>query len=103
MCALCIGGPLSSTEVLDLVKRQITSGGELATARKNFHFGKIISGGGEKMFALGGRAGHYGTIKLNTVEEWVEESSTWKAADNFDGERAEFGLVSVPRQLICPV
>ena len=87
-------GVLSSSEVLDLVNRRITSGGEMATPRNFFH----ISGGEEKLFALAGR--NYATC-LNTVEEWVEESSTWKAADNLIEKRTSFGAVSAPRHLVC--
>ena len=92
------GGPLSSTEVLDLVNRQITSGGEMVTPRRHFHVSTIISGGEEKMFALAGRDN---SGFLNTVEEWVEESSTWKAADNLVEKRCHFGAVSAPRHLVC--
>jgi len=89
---------LSSTEVLDLVDRRISSGGEMASPRRQFHLAKIISGGEEKMFAF---AGSDGATILNEVEEWVETSSTWKAADNLVGSRRSFGAVAVPRHLIC--
>jgi len=89
---------LSSTEVLDLVDRRISSGGEMASPRRRFHLAKIISGGEEKMFAF---AGSDGATILNEVEEWVETSSTWKAADNLVGSRRSFGAVAVPRHLIC--
>merc|ERR1712037_622898 len=68
------GRTLSSTEVLDLVNRRITSGEEMATPRRWFHIATIVSRGEEKMFAL---AGHSGSKRLNTVEGW--ENSTWKA------------------------
>ena len=58
--------------MLDLVTRQITAGGEMATPRRSFHAATIISGGQEKLLALAG----YGSRYLNTVEEWVEEYST---------------------------
>ena len=91
-------GALSSTEVLDLVDRRITSGGEMATPRQLLHIAKTILGGEEKMFAL---AGHDGSTPLNTVAEWVEESSTWKAADNLAEKRSHFGAVTAPRHLVC--
>ena len=62
------GGLLSSTEVLNLIDRRISSEREMASPRNGFHLAKIISGGEEKDY-------------LSTVEEWVETSSTWKAAD----------------------
>ena len=92
---------LGSTEVLDLVNRRITSEGEMASPRRWFHLATIISGGEEKLFAL---AGYDGSTHLNTVEEWVEENSTWKTANNNLIEKREtFGVVAVPRRLICPL
>jgi len=95
---------LSSTEVLNLVDRRISSGGELSLPRRLFHVGTIISGGEEKMFALAGSTFALdGSTYLNTVEEWVEANSTWKAADSLVQERRSFGAVAVPRRLICPL
>ena len=92
-------GTLRSTEVLDLVSRQLTPGGRMATPRRFFHVSTIISGGQEKTFAL---AGHDGSTNLNTAEEWVEKSSTWKAANNLVEKRRNFGAVVVPIKLVCP-
>merc|ERR1719209_1946013 len=89
---------LSSTEVLDLVNRQISSGGEMATPRGYFHIATIVVGGEERIFALGGMS-NVGTLKA--VEEWVEESSTWKTADILVKERSEFGVVTAPKHLVC--
>jgi len=94
------GGVLSSTEVLDLTTRRITSGGEMATPRYFFHVGTIRSRDQEQLFAI---AGHDGSNRLNTVEEWVESSSSWKPADNLVEKRNQFGLVPVPRHLVCPI
>jgi hypothetical protein len=94
------GGELSSTEVLDLVNRRITSGGEMATPRSYFHIATLVSGGEEKMFAL---AGYDGSSRINSVEEWVEENSTWKGSDNLVEKRREFGFVKAPRHLVCPL
>ena len=69
-----------------------------AGARRSFHLGTIVSGGEEKLFAL---AGYDGSAYLNTVEEWVEESSTWKATDNLIEQRTSFGAVLAPRHLVC--
>ena len=84
--------------MLDLVSRQITAGGEMATPRRSFHAATIISGGQEKLLALAG----YGSRYLNTVEEWVEESSTWKAVANLTEEKGFFGSVIIPKELVCP-
>ena len=64
--------------------------------RRRFHIATIISGGEEKMFAL---AGYSFYSPINTVEEWVEESSTWKAADNLVEGKYNFGVVRAPRHL----
>ena len=91
-------GSLRSTEVLDLVNRQITSEEEmaLATPRRYFHVSTITRGGQRKMFALAG------STTLNTVEEWVEENSTWKSANALVEKRYAFSAVELPRKLICP-
>merc|ERR1719151_411153 len=94
------GGVLRSTEVLDLDSREITAGGDLASPRRYFHLATIRTGGLEKVFAVGGRDAS--DNKLNTVEEWVEESSTWKAANNIAQKINQFGAVTVPRKLVCP-
>jgi len=92
---------LSSTEVLDLGSREITTGGDLATPRTYFHLATIIRGGQEKVYAVAGR-GDAIERAMNTVEEWVEASSTWKAADNLPQKRMLFGAVTVARSYVCP-
>jgi len=96
------GGTLRSTEVLDLDSREITAGGDMTTARRYFHLATIRSGGQEKVFAVGGRDAS--DAELNSVEEWVEESSTWKAADNIAQKSGyKSGTVTVPRKFVCPI
>ena len=92
------GLALSSTEVLDLLSRRISLGGKMATPRYHFHLATIMVGGQEKVFAVGGSD----RDKLNSVEEWVEDSSTWKAADNLVEKRDTFGMVALPKKIICP-
>ena len=70
----------------------------MATARKYFHIATLVAGGEEKMFALAGKDGR---TFHNSVEEWVEESSTWKAADSLVEKRGSFGDVLAPRDLVC--
>ena len=89
-----------STEILDLVNRQVTQGGNLNAPRHWFHLSTIKEGRVQKIFALAGRTNGFEFI--NTVEEWVEESSTWKAADNLTLSRGLFGTVVLPRELLCP-
>merc|ERR1712061_195350 len=93
------GGALQSTLVLDITTRTVSSGGDMATPRKWFNLATISRGGGETIFALGGWSG---SEDLDTVEEWEEETSTWKAAGNLDTPRISFGVVTIPKDIICP-
>ena len=73
----------------------------MARTRQWFHLATIRSEGQEKVLALGGET--RGSKELNTVEEWVEESSTWKPVGYLVESRAFFGAAVVPKKLICPV
>ena len=92
-----------STEVLDLVSRNISSVDEMVMPRSHFHVVTISVEGEVKMFGLGGfdciywRGGY-----TDMVVEWAENSSTWKAAASLASRRGYFGVVAAPRQLICP-
>ena len=90
---------LQSTLVLDITTRTISTGGDMASPRMWFNLATISRGGGDTTFAL---AGYSGSELLNSVEEWEEESSTWKAAGNLDTPRDSFGVVTIPKNLICP-
>ena len=91
-----------STEVLDLQTREITSGGPMAQPRMWFHSGVIIgSGGRETLFAFGGEDDKGGI--MNAVEEWVEESGTWKAAKSLAEPKAYYGATVAPKEIVCPV
>ena len=95
-----IGGEsLSSTEVLDLVSHAITVGGDMASPRKWFHLATIRRGGEEMLFAVGGQDS---STSLSSVEKWVEERATWRSFDNLAEEKALFGAVALPIQLVCP-
>ena len=94
------GTGLGSTEVLDLVNRRITPGGEMETPRFGLHLATIFSGGRETIFALGGSPA-LDSPALNSVEEWVEESSTWKPADNLIEIKSGFGAVATQKALVC--
>merc|ERR1712061_877137 len=90
---------LQSTLVLDITTRTISTGGDMASPRRWFNLATISRGGGETTFAI---AGWSGSTNLNSVEEWEEESSTWKAAGNLDTARSSFGVVTIPKKIICP-
>merc|ERR1712228_938231 len=94
------GGVLQSTEVLDITTRTISTGGDMATPRRWLNLATISRGGGDTTFAISGESTSY--TRLNSVEEWEEESSTWKAAGNLDTARDEFGVVTIPKNIICP-
>ena len=94
------GNTQRRTEVLNLITRKLSSGGNMSTPRRGLHLAVIRSGGLDKVFALAGYDN--GSAYLNTVEEWVEESGTWKTADNLKEKRGYFGAVAVPKEVICP-
>ena len=93
------GKNFRSTEVLDLDSREITAGGDMATPRRWLHLATIRRGGLERVVALAGRGE---STQVNTVEEWVEESATWKAANSLSQAKSSFGTVAIPVELICP-
>ena len=92
---------LRSTEVLDLSTRTISAGGDMETPRIHFNLATIRSGGQDKVFALAGIGVLTGSNCVNTVEEWVEESSTWKAAESLKRKIRYFGTVALQKELIC--
>ena len=98
------GGELKSTEVLDLVTHTIISAGDMTSTRRYLHVATARVAGQAKTFALGGIGSAResdSTTYLNTVEEWEEETSTWKVADNLAYIRCYFGAVEVAKDVIC--
>merc|ERR1712061_277221 len=96
------GGVLQSTLVLDITTRTISTGGDMAAPRMWFNLATISRGGGETTFAIAGESSSGWDAELNSVEEWEEESSTWKAAGNLDTARSYFGVVTIQKNIICP-
>ena len=71
------------------------------TSRFLFHIITITTEGVERALALGGYSS--GSPKLNSVEEFDPDTSTWKPAqENLLVSRDWFGAVALPRNLICP-
>ena len=68
------------------------------TPRLFFHLATITIVGEKMIFALGG---YDRSTRLNSVEEWVEESSSWKPAANLVEKRSDFGAVVAPKSLMC--
>ena len=65
--------------------------------RSNFH---LISIGGN-LFAVGGAYNDGSSHFLADVEEFVEETGTWKPAKSLDDKRAYYGGVAVTKDLVC--
>ena len=61
---------------------------------------QIISIDGN-LFAVGGSNLDGSWIYLADVEEFVEETGTWKPAKSLDGKRGEYGGVAVTKDLVC--
>ena len=80
---------LKSTEIIDMEKRTITAGGEMEKPRAFFH---LLSISGTLYAVAGGPA---------DVEEFVEETGTWKPATSLSGKRSGYGGVAVNLDLIC--
>ena len=99
---------LRSTEILDITTRTLSSAGEMASTRLSHALVAIRSSGQRKLFALGG-LGHIGNFTpgqsatlFDTVEEWVEETSTWKEAESLSRAMRFFGAVALPKESVCP-
>ena len=93
--------------VLDLLTKQIAWGGKLRTAKKLFGAVTIKHGGKERTFSFGGFAEFYFffgwySVYHKEVDEWVEETSSWRPVTSLLQKRTFFGAVSVPKQLVCP-
>ena len=65
--------------------------------RGHFHLLSIS----ENLFALGGSYRDGGRHYLADVEEFVEETGTWKPAKSLDGTRSQYGGVAITRDLVC--
>jgi len=98
------GFSTASTLVLDITTRTISIGGDVVASRGgrfDLNLATISSGGGDTTFAIAGRTS-YGRHTIRSVDEWEEESSTWKAAGNLNRARSRFGVVTIPKDIICP-
>ena len=65
--------------------------------RARFHLLSI----GDNLFAVGGYYYYGGSQYLADVEEFVEETGTWKPAKSLDGKRSDYGGVAVTKDLVC--
>ena len=87
---------LKSTEIINLVTKKISFGGEMEKKRSYFHLLSI----GKTLFALGGN-NLDDLDEIAAVEEFVEETGTWKPAKSLDGTRSQYGGVAITRDLVC--
>ena len=88
---------LKSTEIINIESKTIEFGGEMEKPRGYFHL-ITISG---SIHALGGRYYDGGWIFLADVEEFVEETGTWKPATSLPGRRWLYGGLAVNLDLVC--
>ena len=88
---------MKSTEIIDLRTRNITAGGGMEKPRGMFNL-LSISG---TLYALGGEYYDEDDHYLADVEEFVEETGTWKPATSLSGARSKYGGVAVNLDLIC--
>ena len=105
------GRKLRSTEILDLASRTLSIGGDMAWPRIHFKLATLKIGGRDTVLALGGLSAKPGieralTFKdsmfIDTVEEWLEETSSWKEAESLSRKMRFYGLATLPAELICP-
>ena len=91
------GNYLKSTEIINLVTKTISFGAEMEKKREHFHLLSIDG----NLFALGGFYYDGDYHYPADVEEFVEETGTWKPAKSLDGKRGWYGGVAVTRDLVC--
>ena len=86
------GGSLASTEVFNLESKTRIPGGALQLARW-VHLVTVGSGSQLRILAFG----------YSLVEEWMEETDTWREAGRLQENRGSryMGSVAVPEGLVC--
>merc|ERR1712012_1313230 len=85
------GDYVPSTMVVDLVTKQVTTGGDVSTPRFEHGVARL----GEEILAFGGFDASYDC--LTEVDVWNPETQTWKPAGyELENGRAEFATVVVP-------
>ena len=100
------GNYLRSTEIINLDKKTIEYGGEMEKPRGFYH---LLSIGGV-LHALGGyyyverRTNPFvelNGVPLADVEEFDEETGTWKTATSLSDKKQKYGGVAVNFDLLC--
>ena len=93
MVAGGIGGRyLASTEVFNLESKTMLAGGALQSARY-VTLVSVETGSQLRILAFGN----------DLVEEWMEETDTWREAGSLEKSRESYsmGAVAVPEGLVC--
>ena len=90
------GEAIQSTEVLDLVTRRIEYAGDLNKPRYAFHTLTILSGGIERVLALGGCERQPSCH--DSVEEFNAENLKWSLTSDLLQKRANYGAIAVPKR-----
>ena len=93
-----VDGTLKSTEIIDLEQGTTYFASDMQRERSNFNF-FVMSG---NLYAFGGYNCVGGCHSLADVEEFVEDTESWKLADkNLPGGRSSYGGVAVNGDLVC--
>ena len=75
--------------------------GVLVTPREGFHMITFDNNGDSTTLALGGEDDDYN--KLKSIEKWNPETETWsEVEEQLEEKKSFFGLVAVPKNLVCP-
>lgn len=97
-------GYLNSTEIIDFSGNEMTirAGGDMNFERYNHGMGVITMDYVPTAIVFGGLNNL--SNKTKTVQVWHDKSETWITSDTLDlnQPRAQFGVITVPTELVCP-
>ena len=91
-------GRVGKTEIIDIQTRNRRYGGDLKHARAYFRMVTVLDPE-PRILAFGGG---FGKTSRDEVEEFLEDTATWRVVGKMQDKRSRFGIVAVPRSLICP-
>ena len=91
-------GYRGKTEIIDTETQERSDGGDLMYARAYLKMVTVLDPE-PKLLAF---AGWDGENKRDEVEEFLEDTATWRVVGKMQDKRSNFGIVAVPRSLICP-
>ena len=85
------------TEIINIETRIRRYGGDLKHARAYFRM-VTVHDPVPRLLAFGGSA--FGGSR-DEVEEFSEDTATWRVVDKMQDKRSNFGIVAVPKDLVC--